>query len=150
MYLHRHLLRQHAGFSYIEVMVAVVVLAACLAPALNALSSSMGAPAMVQGTASTLNCVRSLMEQVAAEPYRNLLLAAAGNTTPTPLYSLPVDAGWPTAPACPVRNVTIAMYNPTRSPAFVTADSGLLYVTVSAQESSTAPGTFSLTTMVAR
>lgn len=139
-------LPRQTGFSYIEVILAVLLMTVCLVPALDALRNAIGSPLMAQGSAQGLVCVRNLMEQVVAEPYRNLLLAAGGNTVPAAAYSLVADA------ACPARNVTIAMYDPTRAPAFVASDSGLLYITVAAQNTSVTPATtfFSLTTLVAR
>ncbi len=123
--------RCDAGFSYIEVVLAVLLLAVCLVPAMDAVRDSFAAPQIAQSVAAAQQCVKNHMEKVIAEPYQNLLNEAPASVVAqnSALYSLPADAN------CPARTVVIMHYDPTVSvPAthFVTADVGLLFVSVGA------------------
>lgn len=78
--------RCEQGFSYIEVLVAVVLLAVCLAPALEALRETVSGTAV--GTTATQEHYDLVgrMEQVLAQPFDLLdaaALAAGSPTTPS-------------------------------------------------------------------
>jgi prepilin-type N-terminal cleavage/methylation domain-containing protein len=139
-------LRQH-GFSLVEVMVAVAILAICVLPLAEALRNGLAAPSVAAGKARELRCMKDTMETVLAQPYYLLAGAAAGKDTAS-TYSLPQDA------TCPLRNVFIAKYEDeySKDPVFLDASAGaarldaaLLYITVSSPASG-----YSFTTLVAR
>lgn len=139
-----HVHRAHrgaAGFTLLEVTIALVLLGACLIPAANALRSAVGAPAVAAGAAHRLDCVSSLMETVLAEPYSHLLPVAKGKAT----YPIPVDA------TCPTRQVTIALYgnNTTGKIGPGTTDEDLLYVSVALANASDG-NLYTLTSLMAR
>lgn len=147
-----HCKRLDTGFSYVEVLLAVLLLSVCLVPALNAVRGAIGAPLVAQDNATAMLCVKSQMEKILAEPYPDLLAAAAPGTqsgpvaTASPSYSMAADT------ACPARNVYIARHNPYDSTKFPASDTGLLYVTVSAPDLSTSPAgtSYTFSTLVAR
>lgn len=86
----------------LEVVIAIVVLAACVLPAANALRASVQAPSANARAAHNLECVETLMETVMATPY-DVLYALANNNGPA-AYPIPTDA------SCPARQVTIMQY----------------------------------------
>jgi prepilin-type N-terminal cleavage/methylation domain-containing protein len=137
-----------AGFSFVEIMVAVALLALCAAPAAYAIRNGIDATTVAAAKANELRCLRNLMESVLAEPYQNLADQVKGMQTRS-TYSRPKDA------TCIERNVYIAMYEHEygKAPVVVEKDkastaqleSSLLYITVSSPESG-----YSFTTLVAR
>jgi Tfp pilus assembly protein PilV len=134
------------GFSYVEVLLAVFLIAVCIVPAMDALTASVAIPEAARQGANALLCVRSQMEKVMAEPYSNLSAAAAPALAPSATYSLPEDA------ACPARDVSIARYDPDGTPQFVATETGLLYIAVSSPGagSTSSKPMLTLTTLVAR
>ena len=66
------------GFAYIEVLVAVLLLALCALPAANAVKNGLNAADAAPARAKALRCMRDKMEAVLAEPYENLLKAQNG------------------------------------------------------------------------
>ena len=96
-----------AGLSYLEVMVALVLLAVCALPAADAIRSGLRAGEAGAVQARELRCVKSRMETVLAESYDDLSAAVKGGTEPSS-YSLPADPG-PDG-ECGVRKVYIAKY----------------------------------------
>jgi hypothetical protein len=139
---------RHAGFSYVGVLLATVLLAVCAVPAADAVRNAIAAPQVGANRLRSLLCLKSQMETVIAQPYQNLLgAAAAAGPGVASAYSLAADAG------CPARNVYISKVSVdvdgvTSYPAF---DTGLLQVIVSlpAPESAAAP-LMSLGTVVTR
>jgi len=135
--------RRSAGFTLIEAVIALMLLAVCLLPAADALRNAVAAPDAAASAARKLDCVSSLMETVLAEPYNRLLsFATASGASP---YPIPDDA------ACPQRSVTIARYGKTsnRSFGFGATDDYLLYVSVALADPADG-NPFTLTTLVAR
>jgi hypothetical protein len=91
--------RRAAGFTLLEALLAMFLLAVCLIPAAEALRGAVQAP-LANGTAArNLDCVTALMDSVMAESFGRLLAVANGLD-----YPVPAD------PACPARTVTIARY----------------------------------------
>jgi type II secretory pathway pseudopilin PulG len=141
---------RQTGFSYIEAMVAVVLLAICAVPAAEAIRNGLDASRIASARAQELRCIKNHMETVLAEPYQNLWNAALG-TKIVPAYSRADDND------CVERNVYISKYEHEYdiAPQFIAhpEESGkedereavLLYITVSSGKS---PYTF--TTLVAR
>jgi type II secretory pathway pseudopilin PulG len=86
-----------AGFAYVEVLVAAVMVALLAMPAADAIRNGIDASRVSQAKAAELRCVRNRMETVLAEPYLNLNLAAG-----TTAYNLAADAH------CGNRTVVIA------------------------------------------
>ena len=97
-----------AGFAYIEVLVAVLLLALCALPAANAVKNGLNAADAAPKRAAALRCMRDKMEAVLAEPYANLL-AARSDTQPTTRYSQNKDS------SCVARQVYIDVYPPNGS-----------------------------------
>lgn len=134
-----------AGLSYVEVMVALVLLGICALPAADAIRAGLRAGEVGAVQARELRCVKSRMETVLAESYDELWKAQQGTDTPSS-YSLAADA------ECGVRNVFIARYvhpygdltGQVLDAANPTADT-LLIVTVSGTD-----GAYPLTTLVDR
>lgn len=137
---------RHAGFSYVGVLLATLLLAVCAAPAADAVRNAIAAPQTSAGQLRALLCVKSQMETVVAEPYQNLLGAAAGSSVAS-AYSLAADAG------CPARNVYISKVSVDTNgiTSYPPADVGLLQIIVSlASPASAATPPMSLATVVAR
>lgn len=137
----------HAGFSYVGVLLATLLLAVCAAPAADAVRNAIAAPQASAGQLRALLCLKSQMETVIAEPYQNLLGAAAGSSVASVAYSLAADAG------CPARNVYISKVSVDMNgiTSYPSVDVGLLQVIVAlaSPASATAPS-MSLGTVVAR
>lgn len=131
-----------AGFTLLEVVCALLLLAVCLLPAATALQSATAAPAAAAAAAHNLDCVSSLMETVLSEPYTRLL-SMATNTNKS-AYPLPDDG-------CPARAVRIQRYGKTstRSFGFNTTDDDLLFVSVALDDPSNG-NPYALTTLVSR
>lgn len=91
-----------AGFAYLEVLVAVVLLALCALPAANALRNGLTALDAAPARMKALRCMRDKMESVLAEPYANLLAAANGKQ-PTSYTEKAVNG-------CVARDVYIGVY----------------------------------------
>jgi len=92
-----------AGFAYVEVLVAVVLLALCAVPAANAVKHALNTADIAPARAMALRCMRDKMESVLAEPYENLLTAQNG--TQKTAYSEKA-----TANGCVAREVYIGVY----------------------------------------
>ncbi|CAH0248516.1 hypothetical protein SRABI118_02905 [Massilia sp. Bi118] len=90
------------GFAYIEVLVAVLLLALCALPAANAIQNGLAAASAAPTRAKALRCMRDKMEAVLAEPYDKLLAAQNGNQKTS--YSENADGG------CVERRVYIDVY----------------------------------------
>ena len=90
------------GFAYVEILIAVLLLALCALPAANAVQNALNAADVVPAKATELRCMRDTMEAVLAEPYANLL--AAQNGTNETLYTKPAGNG------CIERKVFIDVY----------------------------------------
>jgi prepilin-type N-terminal cleavage/methylation domain-containing protein len=141
---HRHPLRRNAaGFTLLETVVALLLLAICLVPAANALSGAVAAPARTATAARNLDCVGSLMETVLAEPYDRLLSLAM--TPGVSVYPVPVDV------ACPPRKVVIARYGVESTGQIGPGGTSNYLLSVSVGLANAADGNpFTLTTLVAR
>lgn len=92
-----------AGFAYIEIMVALLLLAVCAVPAANAIRGSATAAAVAGAKARELRCMKSHMELVLAEPFERLAAAVTYDGAPS-TYTLAADA------ACMARYVMIVRY----------------------------------------
>jgi Tfp pilus assembly protein PilE len=68
------------GFAYVEILIAVLLLALCALPAANAVKNGLNGAEIVPAKAMELRCMRDTMEAVLAEPYANLLAAQNGTT----------------------------------------------------------------------
>lgn len=144
------------GFSFIEVIVAMLVLAICVVPMFDAIRNGVSASSIAAEKARELRCIKNTMETVLAEPYQILYDAAAGRDKAA-VFSMPATFTVPVDGSCdaPPR-VSIARYefedggtevwldaNPNATNAQL--ESPLLYITVSA-----ANGGYAFTTLVAR
>lgn len=126
--------RRQAGFSYVEVLAAVVIIAVSVIPATDALRNAMKV-AESDGEA-TVNHYRliSKMEEVLADSFSTVSARAAGTSTATS-YS---DAGG----SAGRRVVLIAPYDGDNADAdddpFTGTDAGLLWVRVEIEGTATA------------
>lgn len=117
------------GFSYVEVLVAVLVLAICLPPALDALGTATRGAGIQEASIARRYLVSGRMEQVLAEAPASLdaaALAAGAPTTPT---------SYSDAPGTPERRlVFLARYDLDNADAdndpFTGGDPGLIWVRV--------------------
>lgn len=114
--------RRQQGLSYIEVLVATVLLAVSLVPAVEALRSGIFGASIHQGAAADHYEIRARMEAVLAEPYALLdaaAVAAGSASTPTG-YSDPAGAS-------NRRLVYLSRYDAS-VPGFTATDTGLIWV----------------------
>jgi prepilin-type N-terminal cleavage/methylation domain-containing protein len=133
--------RQH-GFSFIEIMVAVLVLAICAVPMGEAIRNGLMASAVGVDKARELRCMKNTMETILAAPYQTLWEASSKDSGAT--YPLPDDASCGGV----VRTVSITMaeFSGTspRAPTTAERESALLQVTATSNKG------YSFTTMVSR
>jgi len=78
------------GFSFVEVMVAVLLLAICAVPMMDAVRNGLSVSAAGVDKARELRCMKNTMEAVLAEPYQALWLAASNDNAAS--YVLPEDS----------------------------------------------------------
>jgi type II secretory pathway component PulJ len=117
-------LNSQSGLSYIEVLIATILVAVSLVPAVEALRSGIFGAGLHQAAAVDHYELRAKMEEVLAQPYALLdaaALAAGSETMPT---SYSDSAG-----ASRRRVVYMSRYDPS-VPGYTTTDSGLLWVRV--------------------
>ncbi len=117
--------RKQNGFTYVEVLLSVVLLAVLLVPALQALQAGIsgGATPALAASGPTL---RAKMEEVLAIPFGDLYAETylvGGNTNA-------INATYSDAPAAVNRRVVVLYrYNATAK-SLSASDTGLLYVSV--------------------
>jgi type II secretory pathway pseudopilin PulG len=128
------------GFSYVEVLLSVILVAVLLVPALQALQSGVsgGQSAAIAARQAKL---QALMEQVLAKPFYDLYAQTytAGNSTSA-------NATYSDSSGSDPRVVVLYRYDPTTN-ALSNNDTGLLYVSVYYQADGSASG---LNTLVGR
>lgn len=77
--------RRQAGFSYLEVLLSLVLLGTLLVPALEALRDAMAGPRVQAELVTEQLRLASGLEQVLALPYSNLLARAGDAQVPSTL-----------------------------------------------------------------
>ena len=129
---HRLLRRRQRGLSYVEVLIAVVIVAVCLAPALDALRGGIRAAAIQGSQAVNQQRLKTRLEEVLANRFATLDAAAvaAGNSPASPVAAYSDAAG--TADRL---LVTLYCYDFSSSNPSV-SDTGLLWVKVAIEGSS--------------
>ena len=113
-----------SGLSYIEVLIATILIAVSLVPAVEALRTGISGSGIHQDAAADHYRLKAKMEEVLAEPYALLdfaAVAAGDEKTPTS-YSDPSGTS-------KRRLVYLSRYDAS-IPAFTTSDTGLLWVRV--------------------
>ncbi len=113
-----------SGLSYIEVLIATILVAVSLVPAVEALRGGIFGAGLHQDAAVDHYQLKAKMEEVLAEPYALLdaaALAAATEKTPTS-YSDPSGSS-------KRRLVLLSRYDPSTQ-GFTTFDTGVLWVHV--------------------
>jgi Tfp pilus assembly protein PilV len=107
--------KQQQGFSYVEVLIASVLIAIALVPAMNALQTGMLSASVHQTLTRQYYLQVRKMEELQAEPFIALLAAAktAGNYTTASTYS---DAAGTTDRSL----VYIALYDADANPFTIT------------------------------
>ena len=116
--------RTQAGLSYIEVLIATILIAVSLVPAVEALRGGIFGAGLHQEAAADHYELKAKMEEVLAEPYALLdaaALSAGSETTPTS-YSDPSGS-------TKRRLVYLSRYDPSIQ-GFTTLDTGVLWVHV--------------------
>lgn len=116
--------RTQSGLSYIEVLIATILIAVSLVPAVEALRGGIFGASLHQDAAADHFELKAKMEEVLAEPYALLdaaALAAVTEKTPTS-YSDPSGSS-------KRRLVYLARYDP-GTQGFTTFDTGVLWVHV--------------------
>ena len=83
--------KQQQGFSYVEVLIASVLIAVALVPAMNALQTGMLSASVHQTLTSQYYLQVRKMEELQAEPFILLLAAAktAANSKQQPVIPMP-------------------------------------------------------------
>jgi len=118
--------RLERGFSYVEVLVSVVLLGVLLVPALEALQSGISGT-QAAALARRQLALRDKMERVLAKPFVELYAqtyAPGGNTTSAVSTTLSDPPG-----SAYRRNVVLYRYDPAAA-SVSGADTGLVYVAV--------------------
>jgi type II secretory pathway pseudopilin PulG len=125
-----------AGFSYVEVLIATVLIAVSLAPAMEALQTSIAAPTVTRSLTADQYHLKAKLEEVLAQSFVNLDnagLTAGSPSTPTS-YS---DA----AGSARRRLVFVSRYDGDNDDAdndpFTGTDAGLLWVSARIEGSAT-------------
>lgn len=80
------------GFSYVEIMVAVLLLAICAVPMADAIRNGLMASNVGMDKVRELRCMKNTMEIILAEPYQTLWEVAAAPENDPVAYALPTDA----------------------------------------------------------
>ena len=134
------------GFSFVEVMVAVLLLAICAIPMMEAIRNGLSVSSAGADKARELRCMKNTMEAILAESYQTLWLAASQDNAAS--YALPDDA------SCTgiKRQLAISLCEQTgSSTVFLTAasaqnrrESAMLHIALSSDKG------YSFTTLVAR
>ena len=136
----RLLARRAAGFTLLEALLAMALLAACVIPATYALRDAVRAPGDNAVAAHNLDCVGNLMETVLAMPYSTLYTMASGSG-----YTPDAD------PSCPPLKVTLQLYGNDATKKVGPGGTSRYLVYVSVSLSSPQDGNpYPLTTLVSR
>jgi Flp pilus assembly pilin Flp len=118
--------RDQRGFSYVEVLLSVVLLTVLLVPALEALQTGITDNHGYSRVSRQLK-LKAKMEEVAAKPFAMLYsqtYVPGGNTTTSVSASLSDPTGTPER-----RNVLLYRYDPSAA-GLSAADTGVLFVAV--------------------
>ena len=135
--------RRETGFSYVEALLAVAVLALALVPALDALQTAFTGAAVHEELLGRQQSIATRIEEVVAEPFASLDEAAqaAGSETAASSYS---DPAGPNRMA-----VFLSRYDgdnaDTDNDPFTGTDEGLIWVRVAMEDT-----IHELTTLVAQ
>jgi type II secretory pathway pseudopilin PulG len=126
-----------AGFSYVEVLIATVIIAVSLAPAMEALQTGIAASTVTSSQTLDQYYLKAKLEEVLAQTYTNLDsagLAAGSSTTPTSYSDV--------AGSARRRLVYISRYDGDNADGdndpFTGTDAGLLWVSARIEGSATA------------
>ena len=86
---HLRIITHSSGFSYLEVLIAVGVIAVCLVPAMDALKTGVRGTDVHESTLVDHYALQTKMEEVLAEPFSSLAAASseAGSLTIPTHYS---------------------------------------------------------------
>jgi type II secretory pathway pseudopilin PulG len=124
-----------AGFSYAEVLLAVVLIAVCLAPALDALRTAVDSSDVQETGLVDRYALQAKMEEVLAEPFAALSDAATAAGSPTAPTTYSDTVPFATTDGRQItRQVYIWPYDGDNADSddnpFTGTDPGLLYVKV--------------------
>lgn len=130
------------GFTYVEVMLSVVLLAVLLVPVLQALQGAISGGA-TPALAANPPMLRAKMEELLTVPFADLYAEtylAGGNTNA-------IDVAWSDAAGAPDRRVVVLYRYNAATKALSANDTGLLYISVYYQNQGAAGA---LTTLAGR
>lgn len=135
--------RATRGFSYVEILLSLTLLAVLLLPALDALRSAIAGRPTAAAMPGSL-ALQSKMEQVLAAPFARIYgeTYVSGGNTPTSVSALFSDAA-----GTPGRKVVVIYRYDASTKALSSADTGLAYVSV--HDEAEGPGR-ALATLVGR
>jgi type II secretory pathway component PulJ len=135
-------MKAQRGFSYVEILLSVVLLAVLLVPALEALQSAIAGNANAALVSRHL-ALQDKMERVLSRPFADLYREtySGGNTTTSVSASLSDSVGTPER-----RNVVLYRYDASAK-ALSAADTGLVFIAVYYENE---PADRALTTLVGR
>jgi len=124
-----------AGFSYVEVLLGIILIAVCLTPALDALRVGVSGAAIHESTLVDRYALQAKMEEVLAEPFVALTTAATEAGSPTSPTSYSDATPFATTDGRQItRQVFIWPYDGDNTDSdnnpFTGTDPGLLYVKV--------------------
>lgn len=126
--------RRQYGINYVEVMIATVLLAICLVPALDSVTDAIASRGVAASTTrNDILCVKSHLELVSADPYSALLSAATatGSMAVASSYSALATA------SCPALQVYLGRYDADNAASpYVMTDTGLVMIKVAIQDNS--------------
>jgi type II secretory pathway pseudopilin PulG len=136
-------MKAQRGFSYVEILLSVVLLAVLLVPALEALQTAVAGNQNAALVSRHL-ALQDKMERVLSRPFADLYTqtyAPGGNTTTSVSASLSDAVGTPAR-----RNVVLYRYDASAA-ALSAADTGLVFIAVYYENE---PADRALTTLVGR
>jgi prepilin-type N-terminal cleavage/methylation domain-containing protein len=137
------------GFSFVEIMIAVLLLAICAVPMGDAIRNGLAASGAATAKARELRCIKNTMETILAQPYQNLWNAAR-NQGEAAVLSLPADTACEAPPRLSIVKVEYdaGLKKLVKLPAAASPErleSPLLYISVTAANDG-----YAFTTLVAR
>lgn len=123
--------KTQAGFTYVETLLAVLLLAVCLTPMLRSLTSMVAQETSMAEMRKNSSCVKEAMEKTLSDSYSNLL-SNAKSTYSSGVFSMPIMSYSlaPTTDCRYQRNVYILYYAPNSANPFPLSDNDILYVRI--------------------
>lgn len=122
---------KQSGLTYVETLMAVVLLVVCLAPMLQSITNVLAQEASMAEMVKNSSCIREAMEKTMADSFSNLQ-SNANSTHSSGVFGTPISA-YSLAPSegCQYqRNVYILRYAPNLPDPFSSPKNDMLYIRV--------------------